>query len=101
MDGRHDLNLFLDAAEDCNLPQKTTVVIRSSSFISLPHTVIPLVTNLSLLPSPIYQRYAFQIDPAVLVVPTNPTKDEIKAAMSIQAGFGRLTSGALVLPLFN
>jgi hypothetical protein len=99
LDGRHDLNLFLDAAADCNFPQKTTVVIRSSSFISLPHTVVPLVTNLSLLPSPIYQRYAFQIDPAVLVVPANPTVDELKAAMSIQAGFGRLTSGVLVLPL--
>lgn len=100
VDGRHDLNLFLDAATDCNFPHKTTVIIRSSSFISLPHALIPLVTNLSLLPSPIYQRYAVQVDEtALLVVPANPTADELKAAMSVQAGFARLSSGALILPL--
>ena len=98
-DGRHVLDFALDASLDCRFPRQTTVVISSNSAIYLPHAEVPLQPDLALLPKPIYQRYAFQPEPALLVVPTNPTADELKAAMSVAAGFGRMSSGDLVLPL--
>jgi hypothetical protein len=98
-DGRQVLDFGLDASLDCRFPQETMVVIRSNSTIYLPHVAAVPQTDLALLPKPIFQRYAFQPEPAVLVVPTNPTADELKAAMSVAAGFGRMSSGELVLPL--
>jgi hypothetical protein len=98
-DGRQELSFFLDASSDCNFSRQTTVVLRSNSFLSLPHSLVPPATDLLRLPSPIFQRYAFQVVPAVLVVPANPTADELKAALSIAAGFGRASLGELELPL--
>ena len=77
-DGRHVLDFKLDASLDCRFPRETTIVISSNSTIYLPHTEVALQPDLALLPKPIFQRYAFQPEPALLVVPSNPTADELK-----------------------
>ncbi len=100
VDGRHVLDFSLDASIDCRFPHETSIVIMANSAVYLPHVNVAPKTNLNLLPAPIYQRYAFQVEPALLVVPPQPTADEIKAAMIIAAGFGRMSSGELALPVF-
>lgn len=98
-DGRQSLDFILDAAQDCRFLRETTIVIQSNSSIYLPHTATSPQTALALLPKPFFQRYSFLPEPALLVVPTSPTAEELKAAMAVAAGFGRMSSGDLVLQL--
>ncbi len=98
-DGRQVLDFELDASMDCRYIHETAVVIDASSAFYLPHAVVAPKTNLALLPKPIFQKYAFQVEPAFLIVPENPTAGELKAAMAVAAGFGRMSSGDLNLPL--
>jgi len=59
---------------------------------------IPAVsTDLRLLPIPIYQPNLTIPGAAALVVPDAPTADEMKAALIVAAGFGRMSNGELAL----
>ncbi|MBI5950958.1 MAG: cellulose biosynthesis cyclic di-GMP-binding regulatory protein BcsB [Chloroflexi bacterium] len=98
-DGRQSLDFILDASLDCRFLRETTIVIQSNSSIFLPHTATSPQTDLALLPKPFFQRYSFLPEPALLVVPASPTAEELKAAMAVAAGFGRMSSGDLVLQL--
>jgi cellulose synthase operon protein B len=97
-DGRHVLSMLLDTHEPCGSEQFTTLVIRPSSSLALPHRAVAPPTDLALLPRPIYQR-AFQPDTATVVVPDAPTDGELQAALAVAAGFGRMTDGRLMLSL--
>ncbi len=100
LDGRHELFLFLDASVDCDYDyHHTTAVIEPESAFLLPHDLIGPPVELSHLPKPFFQSGAFQVDPAVIVVPDQLTMEELRAAMSVAAGFGRLTGGRLPLSL--
>ena len=54
-------------------------------------------TDLRLLPIPIYQPNLAIAGEAALVVPDAPTADEMKAALIVAAGFGRMSNGELAL----
>jgi len=54
-------------------------------------------TDLRLLPIPIYQPNLTIPGAAALVVPDAPTADEMKAALIVAAGFGRMSNGELAL----
>ena len=54
-------------------------------------------TDLRLLPTPIYQPNLIIPGAAALVVPAAPTADEMKAALIVAAGFGRMSNGELAL----
>ena len=54
-------------------------------------------TDLRLLPRPIYQPNLTTPGAASLVVPDAPTADEMKAALIVAAGFGRMSNGELAL----
>jgi hypothetical protein len=97
-DGRHLLSMLLDTNEPCGVEQYTSVVIRSSSALLLSHQEVTPPTDLARLPFPIFQR-SFLPDAATIVVPDAPTAAELQAALSIAAGFGRMTGGALALDL--
>jgi cellulose synthase operon protein B len=97
-DHRHMLNMILDTHEPCGAEQVTSVVIRSSSALLLPHQSVAPPTDLAQLPLPIVQR-SFLPDTATIVVPDAPTAAELQAALTIAAGFGRMSSGALALDL--
>jgi Bacterial cellulose synthase subunit len=97
-DGRHLLSMLLDTYEPCGAEQYTSVVIRSSSALLLPHQVVAAPTDLARLPLPIFQR-SFLPDAATIVTPDAPTAAELQAALAIAAGFGRMTGGALALNL--
>lgn len=99
-DGSHELYLFLDAGHDCNVGYaRTAVTIRPESAFILPHKVVPLPTDLTLLPRPIYQAGSYITQTATIVIPDNPSAAELQAALTLSAGFGRLTGGNLMLSL--
>jgi len=54
-------------------------------------------TDLRLLPRPIYEPNLTLPGAAALVVPDVPTADEMKAALIVAAGFGRMSNGELAL----
>ena len=97
-DGRQALGLLLDTNEQCGTDQYTSVIIRPSSALALPHRSVAPSTDLGLLPRPIFQR-SFEPDMATLVVPDKPSAAELQAALAVAAGFGRMTGGHLELAL--
>ena len=101
-DGRHELELFLDASTDCdanNGLHKTTVMVSSASQFILPYVEQAPVVDLKLLPRPIYQRDSVFPTAAVMVVPDQPSEPEMRAALITAASFGRLTDGNLPFSL--
>ncbi|RPJ27046.1 MAG: hypothetical protein EHM33_09375 [Chloroflexi bacterium] len=103
-DGRHDLELFLDASTDCdteNSLHQTLVMVSSASQFVLPYVEQAPVVDLTKLPQPIYQRdSAFPVN-AILVVPDQPSEQEMQAALIVAASFGRLTGGKLPFSLLS
>lgn len=99
LDGRNSVRFFLDAAYDCSYPQETTIVLRSSSFLALPHTLIPPSTDLAVLPRPFFQQDSFFPEATLLLIPDSPSAPELQAALTVSAAFGRMSQGELLLPL--
>lgn len=93
LDERHELLLIFNAEVDCIYPQETTVLVRATSGFELPHSVGSPSLDLNKLPRPIYQQDSIHPEPLVIVVPDQPTPQEIQAGLTVAAGFGRLTLG--------
>ena len=98
---RHQLELILINDEYCLYGIETTVVIEPTSRLIMPHQKgsVPLVLNR--LPWPIYQKGSYQLQSAKLVVPDQPTADELQAAFAVSAGFGRMSNGELLLSMLT
>ena len=92
-DGRHSIQIFLDATIDCLFDHETAVLLRSVSGFNLPHHDKLPVPNLTLLPSPIYKLDSLLPEKALIVVPDAPTQEELQSAMIIAASFGRMSLG--------
>ncbi|MCP4141129.1 MAG: cellulose biosynthesis cyclic di-GMP-binding regulatory protein BcsB [Chloroflexi bacterium] len=92
-DGRHSIQIFLDATIDCLFDHETAVLVRSASGFTLPHHDKSPVPNLTLLPRPIYKMDSLLPEKALLVVPDAPTKEELQSAMIVAASLGRMTEG--------
>lgn len=92
------LQLLLDSMVDCDYDWHTTVVVHPTSKFVFPHRVVPPLTDLRILPRPIYQG-SFAADTAMVVVPDKPTVSELQSALSIAAGFGQMSNGKLNLTL--
>jgi hypothetical protein len=103
-DGRHDLELFLDASTDCDLNNglhQTTVMVSAASQFILPYVEQTPVVDLTLLPRPIFQRDSvFPVD-AIMVVPDQPSEQEMRAALITAASFGRFSDGKLPFSLLT
>jgi cellulose synthase operon protein B len=99
-DGRHEISLFLDAGNDCSdTTRHTSIVISSSSHLTIPYTEQAPSLGLTNLPRPIYQRDSIFPVTAVLVVPDAPTAQEMQAALTVAATFGRMSSGEMEVSL--
>jgi cellulose synthase operon protein B len=103
-DGRHELELFLDASTDCDITNglhKTTVMVSSASQFILPYKEQTPIMDLTLLPRPIFQRDSvFPVD-AIMVVPDQPSEQELRAALITAASFGRYSDGKLPFSLLT
>ena len=104
-DGRHDLELFLDASRDCdfiaNDVHETTVMVSSASQFNLPYMEETPLVDLKQLPRPIFQRDSIFPVEALMVVPDQPSEQEMQAALITAASFGRLSDGDLPLSLLT
>ena len=100
-DGRHSIQIFLDATIDCLFDHETAVLLRSVSGFTLPHQDKSPVPNLTFLPSPIYKIDSLLPEKALIVVPDVPTKEELQSAMTIAASFGRMTEGLQEISLVS
>lgn len=94
----HAIQLILDSSINCDTNFTTTVVIRSISQLYMPHDLIDPPIDLRLLPAPFSQN-SFNQDATFIVVPNQPTVEELQAALSISAGFGRITYNSLLISL--
>ncbi len=93
-DGHHQLSLFLNAGLDCDRTvHRTSVIVSSTSQFALLYDEVAPITDLTLLPRPLYQRNAVFPVPAFLIIPDAPTAQEMQAALTVAAAFGRMTSG--------
>ena len=103
-DGRHDLELFLDASTDCdnnNRLHQTSVMVSSASQFLLSHIEQAPVVDLDQLPRPIFQRDSIYPINAIMVVPDQASAQEMQAALIVAASFGRLTDGSLPFSLLS
>ena len=100
-DGRHELVLFLDAGNDCTDPssRQTSAVVSAASFFTIPYSEREPAIDLTTLPRPIFQRDSIFPANAALVVPDSPTTGEMQAALTVAAGFGRMSGGEMAMSL--
>ena len=92
------IQFILDSGVNCDEHFITTVVIRNNSQLYLPHQEVSPPVDLTLLPSPFFQN-SINSDEVVMVIPDSPTTGELSAAMALAAGFGRMTSGRLLMTM--
>ena len=100
-DGRHSLQLFLDATVDCLFDHETMVLVRSSSGFSFPYHDASPSTNLTLLPRPIFKLDSLLPEEVVILMPDAPTVQEMQAAMTVSASMGRMTEGNQLISMTN
>lgn len=101
-DGSLEISFFLNAAIDCDYEfHKTTVEISSESQLALPFSVVPLKTDLRRLPWPLYQPGMNEQVVTSLVIPDQPTTDELQGAMLVMAALGRMTAQKLPVSLIT
>lgn len=101
VDGRHTIDITLDAAFDCTSSQQTTIIVHASSILELQHSLASPDLDLSKLPRPFYQLNSFLPENTLLVIPNNPTANELQAALTISAAFGRMSAGRLDFQLLT
>jgi hypothetical protein len=99
-DGHHELSLFLDSGVDCRYNfHRTSVIVSAASQFVLPHDEQAPLTDLTILPRPIYQRSSVFPINADVVIPDAPSAQELQAALIAVASFGRMSSGNLPVAL--
>jgi hypothetical protein len=93
-DGRYRLRLFLNADVNCKYDNvHTTLLVSKNSQFNFQYTQVTPVTDLTLLPRPIYQPDSILPNSVVVVVPDSPEAYELQAALTAMAGLGSITSG--------
>ncbi len=89
-----DQRLALNTTLTSDLPIQ--IQIRDDSTFTLIHSAVPLDISLSNLPAPIYEG-SFLTDAALLVLPDSPSAQELRAALIVAAGLGRMSGNHLNL----
>ncbi|RME88072.1 MAG: cellulose biosynthesis cyclic di-GMP-binding regulatory protein BcsB, partial [Anaerolineae bacterium] len=97
-DGRMELKIFLDSGLTCYVNQQMNVFVHSSSRLALEHETVLPDTALIHFPRPIFQQ-SIEPDSALLVIPDDPTAEELQSALTVASGLGNLTSSKLTLDL--
>ncbi|HET9910207.1 MAG TPA: cellulose biosynthesis cyclic di-GMP-binding regulatory protein BcsB [Anaerolineales bacterium] len=97
-DGHQEIVFVLDSGFSCLINQQMSLTIRSSSNVTFPHAIVLPDTNLARFPFPIYQDTIYP-DSALMVIPDQPTAEELQSAMALSAGLGRMSSSSILLDL--
>ena len=96
-DGRHTLDLILLADASCDFNYHTSVVINQDSYFYFPYDTTEPNLDLAQFPRPVYQRSSFIQDNTILVIPDEPTQEEVQAAITVAAALGKTSNGDLPL----
>ncbi len=100
--GWHKLSFALDAAIDCDFEfHQTTVVIKSDSKINLSYVEEPPPLSLHRLPWPIYQDRLNMPEPAVTILPSLPSVEEVQAGLTVMGALGRMSLGRLPVTMIT
>ncbi|HXQ36405.1 MAG TPA: cellulose biosynthesis cyclic di-GMP-binding regulatory protein BcsB, partial [Anaerolineales bacterium] len=95
-DGRYRLRLFLNADVNCKYNNvHTTLLVSQNSLFNFQYAPVAPVTDLTLLPRPIYQPDSILPNSALVVIPDKPEAFELQAALTAIAGLGSITNGQL------
>lgn len=97
-DGRHELKLSLDSGLSCYANQQMNLVVHASSNFIFPYELTLPDTDLANFPRPLFQGTIFP-ESALLVLPDQPSAEELQSALTAAAGLGNLTSSDLLLSL--
>lgn len=97
-DNKQEIVFELDSGFSCLINQQMTVTIRTSSNFIFQHEEILPDVSLAKFPFPIYQASVYP-DKALIVVPDEPTADELQSAMIVSGGLGKLTNMRLAIDL--
>ncbi len=94
VDGRHSISIFLDASLNCEIENFDTLLwIEPDSYIKFVYDEVAPVNDLQNFPRPFYLPDAIVPAEVGVVIPDNPTSDEVQAGMSIVSGLGSITNG--------
>lgn len=98
VDSRQELTITLETGVECDINQQIVLTVRASSLFELPHEVVAVPLDLTLLPRPLYQR-SFLPETVTLIIPDAPSIAEIQSALTVAAGLGRMTANRLGITL--
>lgn len=92
-DTDHEVWLTLQGGEHCELEGESRVFIRSDmSYFHFEYREMSPVLDLALYPRPLYnQRFAGDTETVLIVLPLNPTDNDLQVAARMAAGLGSLT----------
>jgi len=93
--GLNELVIRWDAIAACQSGIGSSLSLLPDSKIILPHTVAPIAPDLTIFPVPFYSRNSLFQAGVRLVVPDQPSVEELQAALVIAAGLGNLSGGDL------
>ena len=97
-DSRHRLSFYLDASLNCDYEDfQTTVWIEPSSTMTFSYTEVQPELDLASFPRPYFQPDSVVPAEVSVVIPSNPTQNEIDAGMAVVAGLGSASAGESVL----
>lgn len=99
------LRFYLEDAQTCEMIEVAllngvmtgiSIVIQPTSYLVLPHRSAPIPLDLRMFPYPIYQE-TFLPEKAVLVMPSQPTEQELQAVFTVAGAMGKLTRGKFLM----
>ncbi len=96
-DGRSTILFSLISNESCNYDMDVILDISGDSYLVLPHEKSTPTLDLAKLPYPVYQRSPLEPSSAIIVIPDQPSQEEMRAMVEVASGFGDLSSGNLTL----
>ncbi len=97
-DGRQELTFTFDSGLSCIVEQQMSIVIQNSSYIRIPHTTVLPDTDLTRFPYPLYQDSVYP-DTASVIIPDDPSAEELQSAMTVIAGLSNRTGNNLAMDL--
>ncbi len=99
-DGFVTVRFDLSSGAACFSFDQVNVVIRTSSYFTFPHESVQPSTDLINFPRPLYQG-SFIPDSALLVIPDQPSAEELQAALTVASALGKFSGGDLVLDMVS
>ncbi len=92
----HRLTVSVRIKGDCEQTLFSSITILAESLLTLIYQPDPLLFDLSLYPSPLYEKTFFP-STSHMVLPSQPTDLQVDAGLSLAAGLGYLTNNELII----